>query len=79
MTFAAEITVMFCGRRGRQGVIELDFSAATVSSAPGHSNITTTTSIYCHAFQEVQARIGNAIAAALNLSGDGNPEQKNAV
>lgn len=41
--------------------------AATVSRALGHANVSTTTSIYCHAFQEVQARTGNAIAAALDF------------
>ena len=41
--------------------------AATVSNALGHSTITTTTNIYCHAFQQAQARAGDAIASVLNF------------
>ncbi len=60
-------------------LINSGIDAATVSSALGHSNVSTTTSIYCHAFQEVQARTGNAIAAALNFSNNSKHEQKSAV
>ncbi len=53
--------------------------AATVSGALGHSTITTTTSIYCHVFNQAQARAGDAIASVLDfkkLSDDtkGQPE-----
>ena len=60
-------------------LINSGIDVATVSRALGHVNVNTTTSIYFHAFQEVQARTGNAIAEALNLSGDSKPEQKSAV
>lgn len=60
-------------------LINSGVDAATVSSALGHSNVTTTTSIYCHAFQEVQARTGNAIAAALDLSECDKAQTKKAV
>lgn len=43
--------------------------AAAVSGALGHSVIGTTTSIYCHVFQQAQARAGDAIASALDFSG----------
>ena len=43
--------------------------AAAVSGALGHSVISTTTSIYCHAFQQAQARAGDAIASVLDFSG----------
>lgn len=42
--------------------------AAAVSGALGHSVISTTTSIYCHVFQQAQARAGDAIASVLNFS-----------
>ncbi len=45
--------------------------AATVSGALGHSVISTTTSIYCHAFQQAQARAGDAIASVLDFSSKG--------
>ena len=41
--------------------------AAAVSGALGHSVISTTTSIYCHVFQQAQARAGEAIANVLNF------------
>ena len=41
--------------------------AATVSGALGHSTITTTTSIYCHVFNQTQARAGDAIASVLDF------------
>ena len=40
---------------------------AAVSSALGHSVIGTTTSIYCHTFQQAQARAGDAIANVLDF------------
>lgn len=42
--------------------------AAAVSGALGHSVISTTTSIYCHVFQQAQARAGDAIASVLDFS-----------
>ena len=42
--------------------------AAAVSGALGHSGISTTTSIYCHVFQQAQARAGDAIASVLDFS-----------
>ena len=59
-------------------LISSGIDAATVSRALGHANVSTTTSIYFHAFQEVEARTGNAIAEALNLGDNGKTEQKNA-
>ena len=41
--------------------------AAAVSGALGHSVISTTTSIYCHVFQQAQARAGEAIANVLDF------------
>ena len=49
-------------------LIQSRIDAAAVSSALGHSSISTTTNIYCHAFNEAQARTGNAIAAALDFT-----------
>ena len=52
--------------------------AAAVSGALGHSTITTTTSIYCHVFNQAQARAGEAIASVLDFkkskSDKGQPE-----
>lgn len=42
--------------------------AAAVSGALGHSVISTTTSIYCHIFQQAQARAGDDIASVLDFS-----------
>lgn len=39
----------------------------TVSSALGHSQVSTTTNIYAHTFQQVQAEASKAIASALPL------------
>lgn len=39
----------------------------TVSSALGHSQVSTTTNIYAHTFQQVQAEASEAIASALPL------------
>ena len=41
---------------------------ATVSSALGHSAVSTTTSIYLHAFQDANARASEAIANVLDFS-----------
>lgn len=54
--------------------------AATVSGALGHSTITTTTSIYCHVFNQAQARAGDAIASVLDFKKhDMNKGQPEAV
>lgn len=42
--------------------------AAAVSGALGHSVISTTASIYCHVFQQAQAKAGDAIASVLDFS-----------
>ena len=47
-------------------LIHSGIDAAAVSSALGHSSISTT-NIYCHAFNETQTRTGNAIAAAVDF------------
>ena len=49
-------------------LINAGVDTATVSSALGHSNISTTTNIYFHAIREAQARTGEAIAAVLDFS-----------
>ena len=48
-------------------LINKGVDAATVSGALGHSTITTTTSIYCHVFNQAQARAGEAIASVLDF------------
>ena len=54
--------------------------AATVSGALGHSTITTTTSIYCHVFNQAQAKAGDAIASVLDFKKhDMNKGQPEAV
>ena len=48
-------------------LINKGVDAATVSGALGHSTITTTTSIYCHVFNQSQARASEAIASVLDF------------
>ena len=48
---------------GNEGI-----DVATVSSALGHSAISTTTSIYLHAFQDANARASEAIANVLDFT-----------
>lgn len=48
-------------------LINKGVDAAAVSGALGHSTITTTTSIYCHVFNQAQARAGDAIASVLDF------------
>ncbi len=48
-------------------LIHSGIEIAAVSSALGHSNISTTANIYCHALQEVQAQTGQAISKVLNF------------
>ena len=52
-------------------LINKGVDTAAVSGALGHSVISTTTSIYCHAFQQAQARAGDAIASVLDFSSKG--------
>ena len=40
----------------------------TVSGDLGHTAVSTTTSIYCHMFQEAQARTSDVIENALNFT-----------
>ncbi|MBR5089690.1 MAG: site-specific integrase, partial [Ruminiclostridium sp.] len=49
-------------------LIHANVDIAAVSSALGHSAITTTSSIYLHAFQDANARASEAIAAVLDFS-----------
>lgn len=49
-------------------LINSGVDAAAVSRALGHSSISTTTNIYCHAFNDAQARTGEVIAAALDFT-----------
>ena len=49
-------------------LINEGIDVATVSSALGHSAISTTTSIYLHAFQDANARASEAIATVLDFS-----------
>ena len=41
----------------------------TVSGAMGHSTVSTTSNIYCHLLNDAQARVADAVAAALDFSG----------
>ena len=71
----------FCGKNGirfcdlhslrhfyASALINEGVDAAAVSGALGHSVISTTTSIYCHVFQQAQAKAGDAIASVLDFS-----------
>ena len=49
-------------------LINANVDVATVSNALGHSAISTTTSIYLHAFQDANARASEAIANVLDFS-----------
>jgi len=49
-------------------LINANVDVATVSNALGHSVISTTTSIYLHAFQDANARASEAIANVLDFS-----------
>jgi len=48
-------------------LINKGVDATAMSGALGHSTITTTTSIYCHVFNQAQARAGEAIASVLGF------------
>ena len=52
-------------------LINKGVDAAAVSGALGLSTITTTTSIYCHVFNQAQARAGDAIASVLDFKKHG--------
>ena len=54
-------------------LINEGIDVATVSSALGHSAISTTTSIYLHAFQDANARANEAIANVLDFSNTETP------
>ena len=49
-------------------LIHENVDLASVSSALGHTAVSTTTSIYCHMFQEAQARTSDIIANALDFN-----------
>ena len=49
-------------------LINAGVDAVAVSGALGHAQVSTTTNIYCHLFQEAQARTSDAVAEALNFS-----------
>ena len=49
-------------------LINKGVDAAAVSGALGHSTITTTTSIYCHVFNQAQARASEAITEVITMS-----------
>ena len=57
-------------------LINANVDVATVSSALGHSAIGTTANIYLHAFQEANARAGEAIASVLDFSQTKKDEEK---
>ena len=48
----------------------------TVSADLGHSAVSTTTSVYCHLFQEAQARTSSVISKVLDFGNDGQSEMK---
>ena len=48
----------------------------TVSADLGHSAVSTTTSVYCHLFQEAQARTSSVISQVLDFGNDGKTEMK---
>lgn len=55
---------LFCSLLVNQGV-----DIVTVSGALGHSNVSTTSNIYCHILENSRAKVSDAITAALNFSG----------
>ena len=54
---------LFCSLLVNQGV-----DIVTVSGALGHSCVSTTSNVYCHMFQEAQAKVSDAVANALDFS-----------
>ena len=57
-------------------LINANVDVATVSSALGHSAIGTTTNIYLHAFQDANARAGEAIASVLDFTPSKDDKRK---
>lgn len=71
--FCKENNFRFCDTHSMRhfyasALINEGVDAAAVSGALGHSVISTTTSIYCHAFQQAQARASDAITSVLDFS-----------
>lgn len=60
---------LFCSLLVNQGV-----DIVTVSGALGHSCVSTTSNIYCHMFQEAQAKVSDAVANALDFSKNKEPK-----
>lgn len=60
---------LFCSLLVNQGV-----DIVTVSGALGHSCVSTTSNIYCHMFQEAQAKVSDAVANALDFSKSKEPK-----
>lgn len=83
--FCEENNFRFCDIHSLQhfyasALINEGVDAAAVSGALGHSTITTTTSIYCHVFNQAQARAREAIASVLDFhKPDDNKRQPKAV
>lgn len=71
--FCSKNNIRFCDLHSLRhfyasALINEGVDAAAVSGALGHSVISTTTSIYCHVFQQAQAKAGDAIASVLDFS-----------
>lgn len=71
--FCKENDMPFCGVHGLRhfnasALINEGVDAVLVSHALGHAAVSTTMNTYCHVFPEAQARIGDAIASALDFS-----------
>lgn len=60
---------LFCSLLVNQGV-----DIVTVSGALGHSCVSTTSNVYCHMFQEAQAKVSDAVANALDFSKNKEPK-----
>ena len=60
---------LFCSLLVNQGV-----DIVTVSGALGHSCVSTTSNVYCHMFQEAQAKVSDAVASALDFSKSKEPK-----
>ena len=57
-------------------LIHAGVDVVAVSGDLGHSQVSTTSNIYCHMFQEAQARTSNAIAEALSFDNKSNNKNK---
>ena len=57
-------------------LINAGVDVVAVSGDLGHSQVSTTSNIYCHMFQEAQARTSNAIAEALSFDNKSNNKNK---